>query len=147
MLNRGRSKSPILIYQAAISLQTLRFVHASGPYKGVTADSTIAKATLGPLFMPGETTLADGAYSNLMSSNEWVISLGNLKSPKPDYRFLVKCIHRGRAPIEQIFHFVREWGVARGPWRFDYDLHRECMDVIFKLVNARLRYEPLYSGG
>ncbi len=128
-----------LKYQIVCSLGCPHVIHVAGPFKGASADITIARKYLVPLLDPGEKVLADRAYHK--DTHFWTPP----KGPHLDAREKAtkKRIHAVRATVERLICRVKKFGCLRTVWPYSWRLHKQCVTVVCQLTNLQLLDEPL----
>lgn len=130
-------------YEIVCSIGVPKIIWASGPWRGLASDPTIAKKSgIKRHLHQSEALLSDKIYRGDTYSFITAFS-GHRYSLNPEQRKFNYLIYSARSAIERVIRRVTVFGIFQNTWKFTIDLHKKCARCVFKLVNFVLLYEPL----
>jgi hypothetical protein len=129
-------------YELGVHVKTGRIVWFHGAFRGGMHDLNIFRSKLLPLLEPGEMILADRGYVGSMS-----IITPTKGSP---FRAFVRSpedsiLNKVRAKVEIVIGRMKYFNILTDKFRGDLKTHRGIFDVICRLTNLMMMYEPLKS--
>jgi hypothetical protein len=126
--------------EVAVSIQQPhKIIWCNGNYRGKVSDIRIARDLFVPSLSPGEQALADLGY---LGEPDHLLTPIKTPITNEEIRFnTVHCCHR--SVIERvnsrlkIFNVFKEWN------RKDFELHKQCVQVICLVTNIIFESSPL----
>lgn len=131
-------------YEVGLSLGYHHIVWVSGPWKGAASDPTIAKTSgIKDHLLEGKSIMADKIYKGdkevflcPFSGHRY-----SLDDSMKEHNFEV---YSARQSVERVIRRLRNFKVMKKKWTHQsIALHTLCFQVLSKLVNLCLMFEPL----
>jgi hypothetical protein len=130
-------------YEIGASIGIPKIIWLSGPWKGAASDPTIAKVSgIKQSLPPGEAILADKIYQG--DQIQFIVPLpGKPHTHDSDDKMYNFLVYSTRQTIERTIHRMRSFGFLQAKYRLSFEFHQKAVNVIAKLVNLFLIFEPL----
>ena len=129
-------------YEIGIHVITGKIVWVHGPFRGGVHDLNIFRDKLIGLLSPGEMILADKGYVGSIS-----IITPTKGAP---YSIFKRCsedkvLNAVRSKVEMIIGRIKFFNCCKVIYRSDLEEHKVMFDVVCRLTNLMLKFEPFKS--
>ena len=135
-------KRPAIKYEIGVHVRTGKIVWVWGPFRGATPDISIFRTELVNRLNKGEVILADRGYIGTVSIVTPSQYSGFNKITRLPEDRLLSCV---RAKVEKTIGRIKYFNCCYHMFRHELKHHYLFFDVVCRLTNVNLKYEPLKS--
>jgi hypothetical protein len=132
----------MLKYEVVCTITDPRIIHVSCHHPGSTADITIARLGLIKKMRHNEECLADLGYRAPEPQRVTLVMHPEYDLEPQVIDFNAK-LNATRSKIEQINKRIKDFQIAAGVWRHDYEFNEVCFHAVYKIINQTLVYQPI----
>jgi hypothetical protein len=123
-----------LKYEVVCTIIDPRIIHVSCRHPGSTADITIARLGLIKKMRHNEECLAD------LGCRGPEPQLVDLEPHEIDFNSKLNATSSKK---EQVNKRIKDFQIAAGVWRHDYEFNEVCFHAVCKIINQTLVYQPI----
>jgi hypothetical protein len=129
-------------YELGVHVKTGKIVWFHGPFRGATADISIFRDSLMTKLVPREMVMADLGYCGTISilTAEKGSAYKEIRRTPED-----KIFNSVRSKIERTIGRIKFFNICHTAFRNSLASHRSIFDVVCRLTNVNLIFEPLLS--